>query len=255
MSRQFERTDEIRNSRHISPLLKTALLVGVLLHLAGFFIFSIISSPLPSREESGAFVSLVPSEVEGDETELIEQARLFDSAPLFIPGEWSSSSGVFSSKILRDWQVFPDFELSIELMNEVKPERLSLPQITSVEQPSDLLGFRFWDLFSYFGQGEVRAWPSDSWSSVAVATIISGNEEYPDDYSILVGADLPQEEFAERPIVFFLNMSAPGLMMGAPILRQSSGSDNLDAEALKWLERPETLAKLPAGFLELRIFQ
>jgi len=254
MSKQFERTGDERHSRHISPLLKTALLLGVLVHLSGFFMFSVISNPLPSREESRAFISLVPTEGQGDEAELIEQASLFDSAPLFIPGEWSSASGVFSSKILRDWQVFPDYEPSIELMDEVKPNRLLLPEAAAVRQPSDLLDLRFWDLLRYFGQSELEVETPESWSSVAVATAISGGDGHSPDLNIRIEADLPSTEFAESPIVFFLNMSAPGLPTGAPVLGRSSGSEDLDAAALEWLSRPETLAKLPAGFLQIRVF-
>lgn len=254
MSHQSERTDGERNSRHISPLLKTALLLGVLVHLTGFFIFSVISNPLPSRDESRAFISLVPTEAGGDEAELIEQASLFDSAPLFIPGEWSSASGVFSSKILRDWQVFPEYEPSIELINEVKPNRLLLPKLAAVTQPSDLLDLHFWDLLSYFGQGELEVEKPGSWNSVAEATVISGSDEYSSDLNIRIEVDLPSGEFGESPIVFLLNMSAPGLPAGAAVLRQSSGSDDLDAAALEWLSRPETLAKLPAGFLQIRVF-
>ncbi|PXA05695.1 hypothetical protein DDZ13_02145 [Coraliomargarita sinensis] len=254
MSHQFEQTGEVRNSRHISPLLKTALLLGVLVHLAGFFMFRVISSPLPSREESTAFISLVPTEVEGDEAELVEQASLFDSAPLFVPGEWSSASGVFSSKILRNWQVFPDYEPDIELMAEVKPDRLSLQQATEVREPMDLLALRFWDMFSYFGQGGIEAEAPERWASVAVATIISGNSAYPQDFNLRIKADLPSGEFAERPVVFYVNMTAPGLLTGAPVLRQSSGSADLDAEAVAWLKQAKILAQLPAGFVELRIF-
>lgn len=254
MNSQPERTGAARDSRHVSPLLKMALLLGVLVHLSGFFIFRVISNPLPSREESGAFISLVPTDVGGDEAELTEQASLFDSAPLFIPGEWSSASEVFASRILRDWQVFPDFEPKIELMDEVRPDRLSLSQVTGVKQPSDMLNFRFWDLFSYFGQREAQFEEPESWRSVALVSIMSGSDEFSSDFDIRLEADLQSEEFAARPSEFFLNMSAPGLPMGAPTLTQSSGSDALDAAALEWLIRPETLARLPAGFLELRIF-
>lgn len=254
MSVQSERTGKGRDSPHISPLLKVALLLGILVHLSGFFMFRVISNSLPSREETTAFISLVPTDVTGYETELIEQASLFDSAPLFIPGAWSSASGVFSSKILRDWQVFPDFEPSIELMDEVKPGRLSLHHAAGLKEPSDLLGLRFWDLFSQFGQGEVHLDKPKDRSSVAVATIISGNDEYPSGSDVRLDAKLQSEAFASRLLVFSLNMSAPGLPIGAPVLRESSGSPSLDAEVLEWLTRPETLARLPAGFLELRVF-
>ncbi|HKK18653.1 MAG TPA: hypothetical protein VJ952_08215, partial [Opitutales bacterium] len=132
------------------------------------------SDPLPSREESSAFISLVPAAEDGDETGLIEQANLFDSAPLFIPGEWSAASKIFSSRILQEWQVFPGFEPSIELMAEVRPDRLALPRVARVQQPADLLDLRFWDLFSHFGQEDLPVDKPESWRSLALVTVLSG---------------------------------------------------------------------------------
>lgn len=258
MDDQLKRAGEVRDSRHLSPLLKMALLLGVLVHLSGFFIFGVISNPLPLPEEEPAFISLVPTGIEGDEAELIEQASLFDSAPLFIPGEWNSASRVLPSKIFQDWQASPDFEPGLELMElmeEVRPERLSLAQVAGVDRPSDLLNLRFWDLFSYFGQGKVQVEKQEAWHSLAEVSILSGNKADSSDSMIRLRTELSPEQFGPGPVVFLVNMHAPGLPIAAPLLSQSSGSDALDAKALEWLTRPETLAKLPAGFLKVRIFQ
>lgn len=254
MSRLLEDKNGVENFRHISPLLRVALLAGVLVHLAGFFFFRVVSSPLPSPEETPAFIAFVSTNTGSDEAELIEQASLFDSAPLFIPGEWSTASGVFSSGAAQDWQVFPDFEPDIELLSEVRPERLSLPQVADVTQPSDLLALRFWDLFSYFGQKGTEFEKPDARNSVAVVTILSGNKDYPEGYSTTLKTELQPGQMGLRQLTFYMNMSAPGIAMGAPVLEQSSGSEALDKEVLEWLMRPATLANLPAGFLELRIF-
>ncbi len=244
------------NAQQMSPLLRIALLLGVLAHLLGFFVFRVSSNPLHSRAEDAAFVVLVSTDLDRDSEALIEQASLFDSAPLFIPGEWSAASAVFSGQIMQDWRNFPDFEPDISLLRDVRPDRLSLPRVADVKQPADLLDLRFWDIFSHFGEGEgelaIEAF--ESWSPVAVVTIISGNDAYPVDYEMRLEVDLPAEEFAERPAVFYVNMSAQGLLMGAPLLQQSSGSDALDVAVSEWLTRPATLANLPAGYLELRVF-
>lgn len=255
MKGQLKEAGGRRDSRHISPLLKSALLLGVLVHLAGFFIFRIVSSPLPSSQPESAYISLVPTQTEGAEDELIEQASLFDSAPLFVPGEWSSASRILPAKIFQEWQAFPDFEPSLELMEDVRPERLAIPQVADVKQPSDLLDFRFWDLFSYFGDREVPVEMQEAWDSLAEVRVLVANKEDPSDFTIRLPADLAPEEFGSRPVVFLFNMHAPGLPVADPLLKQSSGSSDLDTRALAWLLRPETLARLPAGFLEIRIFQ
>ena len=254
MDRQLQPRREARDSRHVSPLLKLALLLGILVHLSGFFVFRVISSPLPSSEESAAFISLVPMGPESHEAELIEQASLFDSAPLFIPGEWNSASKILPAGIFEEWQAFPDFEPRLELMDEVGPDRGSLSQVAGVNQPSDLLALRFWDLLSYFGQGEREVAARQTWGSLARVRVLKGSEENVPSREYRLQADLAAEEYAPYPVVFVLNMHAAGLPMGAPLLRQSSGSDSLDAKALEWLERPDTMARLPAGLLEIRIF-
>ena len=255
-SNRFENIGGTQGSRHISPLLRLALLLGVLVHLAGFFFFRVISNPLPTRAEESAYITLISKETEGGKAELIEQASLFDSAPLFIPGEWSTASGVFSSRTVQDMhmQVFPDYEPEIELLDEVRPVRMSLPRVAALERPSDLLDLRFWDLFAYFGEKEIQIEAPDPWTSVAVITVLSGGGDYPEQSEVLLEIETGLEEFGQRPVAIVLNMTAPGLPIGAPVLKQSSGSEVLDSEVLGWLGRPGTLAKLPAGLLEIRVF-
>lgn len=240
--------------RNFAPLLRIALLLGVLVYLLGFFFFRVTSNPLPSRANDAAFISLIPGDLEGNELELVEQASLFDSAPLFIPGKWSSASSVFSRQVDEELQVFPDFEPGIELLNELKPTRLSLREVEDFNQPSDLLALRFWDIFETFGEAEVTIAPYEEDSGTAIITVIAGDE------NIVIGDVIRQEvvletnAFGLRPAIYYLNVSGPGLPLGAPVQSQSSGSDALDAEILAWMMRPSTLAKLPAGFLELRFF-
>lgn len=242
-----------RNARHLSPLLRVALLLGILAHFLGFLIFKIASDPLPTREEDPAFITLVSTEGEAEASELVEQASLFDSAPLFVPGEWSSAAQVFSSRSVPDWRNFADFEPSIELMDKVRPTGLSLAGVAQVKQPSDLLDLRFWDLLSNFGQLETTVEAFEDSGSVAQVTVMTGHSADSFDNNIRLEVDVAPEELATRPVVLMVNMSAPGFPIGAPLLEQSSGSDAWDAAVLEWLSRPSTLAQLPAGFLELRV--
>ncbi|MFU8847401.1 MAG: hypothetical protein ACNA77_01620 [Opitutales bacterium] len=243
-------------ARHLSPLLQAALVLGLLVHALGFLIIRIASDPLPAREENPAFITLVSTEGQEDAAELVEQASLFDSAPLFIPGEWSSAAQVFSARTERDWRSFPSFEPELELKDEIRLSRLSLAQRSDLERPSDLLNWRFWDLFAAFGEKESSVEAFESAGSIASVTILSGNAVYPPEYNLRMAVDLPVDEafFAAQPLVLTLNLSAPGLPMGAPLVEQSSGSEALDARLLEWLRRPATLAQLPAGFLELRVY-
>ncbi|MGB0743144.1 MAG: hypothetical protein ACPGSB_01340 [Opitutales bacterium] len=249
-----ETTVRARDPRQMSPVLRIALLLGVLVHLAGFLVFRVSSNQLPASVEAPPFILFVSSDEGGEEVELLEQASLFDSAPLFVPGEWSSASGVFPTEFVQEWEVFPEFEPNIQLLSEVRPTRLSLPRVADVQRPSDLLDIRFWDLFKYFGQEDKSFVPPEVWTSVAVVTVLSGNEEFPEGSTVNLNANLAYADSGLRPLICYLNMSAPGIVMGAPIVEQSTGTEALDEEILEWLALPATLANLPAGFLELRIY-
>lgn len=247
-----------RNARHFSPLLRLALVLGILVHVIGFLAFKIASNSLPSPEEKLAFISLFTSGVEEDASEFAEQASLFDSAPLFMPGEWSSAAQVFSHRSDQERRIFPELELGIPIIDEIRPQSWTLSSVGDVRQPSDFLALHFWDLFSYFGGGETREQAAGeahaSHGGSMQVRVLSGNEVYPSDYSIRMDLDFQTEAFAAQPIVFAANLFAPGMLAGAPLLKQSSGSDSLDAEVLEWLVRPSTLARLPAGLLELRFY-
>lgn len=254
MSAQLLRNSESRAARNVAPMLRIALLLGVLVHVAGFFFFRVISNPLPSRSDYPAFIALLSADQSGGDAELTEQASLFDSAPLFIPGEWSSAAQVFPVRMAQDSQVFPDYQPNLELLNELKPVKLSALTIADVREPADLLDLRFWDLFEAFGESSTPVVELGRGGAVAVVRIMAGGDGASADADLRYEVELESDSFGLRPVVFYLSMSAPGLPMGNPVLRQSSGSESLDADAMAWLLRPATLASLPAGYLEIRIF-
>lgn len=254
MREQVTEPVKSRNARHLSPLLRLALIFGILVHGFGFLIFKIASNSLPTHEEEAAFIALVSEELEENASAFVEQASLFDSAPLFVPGEWSSAAQVFSHRSVQDRRSFSDFEPSIQIIDEIRPSSWALSRMTDIKQPSDLLALHFWDMFSYFGEKENRVEAYESNGGTVLVTILSGNEVYPSDYNLRMEVDLQTQEFAAQPVVYVLSLFAPGIPVGAPILTQSSGSDALDAEVLEWLLGPVTLARLPAGLLELHFY-
>lgn len=243
-----------RNAKHFSPLLRLALVLGILVHGFGFLAFKIASNTLPSLEEEFAFISLVSAGVEENASELAEQASLFDSAPLFMPGEWSSAAQVFSYRVDQDRRIFPELEPSIQIIDEIRPKSWALSSVTDVRQPSDFLALHFWDLFSYFGEGEFGSETHARHGGSVLVRALSGNEVYPSDYSIRIDLDFQTEAYLAQPVVYLVHVFAPGMPAGAPLLKQSSGSDSLDAEVLEWLVLPSTLARLPAGLLELHFY-
>lgn len=245
---------KLRNTRHFPPLLRMALVLGIFAHVFGFLAFKIASNSLPSHEEELAFIALVSDGAEGNASELAEQASLFDSAPLFIPGEWSSASQGFSHWSDPGQRIFSELEPKIQVIGDIRPKSWALPPLAEVRQPSDFLALHFWDLFSYFGEGASEVEPHVSHGGSVQVRVLGGNEIDPSDFSIRMDLDVQIEAFAAQPIIYSVHLFASGMPAGAPLLKQSSGSEALDAEVLEWLLRPSTQAQLPAGLLELRFY-
>jgi len=247
----------VRTARRLSPLLRVAFFLGILVHFLGFLIFRIASDPLPTRQEEAAFIALVTAASGPGDSGLMEQASLFDSAPLFVPGEWSAAAQVFLDRDVADWRDFPDIEPDIKLMDALRPPGLSLAGVAPVQQPADLLDLRFWNLLRTFGQKELDVLAFEYAGSLVQVTVIGGHQQYPQlllDHDIRMELDVPPGEAATGPLVLYVNMSAPGFPIGAPVIGQSSGSAVWDRQVLAWLRRPATLAQLPAGYLQLRVF-
>ena len=72
-----------RSQKALSPLLRVALLLGVVIHLAAFWGFRVASVPLPAPESSGSFICYAPETNFVSGGELGEQAMLFDSCLLY----------------------------------------------------------------------------------------------------------------------------------------------------------------------------
>ena len=111
-----------------SPVLRLALLLGVAVHLIGFFVFRVASSSLPEREVASPFVQYVSMSDLASDLELEEQAALFDSAPLFIPTRWNASQ-VDRPRVGGFVQnQFPAFEPEIHLLSALGPSNFAQEQ-------------------------------------------------------------------------------------------------------------------------------
>lgn len=243
----------------LSPVLRWALLLGVAVHLAGFFAFRVTTEDLPKNEAGRPFVVFVTPEMIADDAALEERAVLLDSAPLFIPTRWNVGydprPGVADPAPTR----FDEFEPTIDLVAALRPEGLGELETLGVEVPADLLQDRFWQLFSMFGQysrGRAVEAAASPAGGRATVEIIESAVHSPG----LWAAALPVEgdgTFGSVeglvPPVFYLRISGAGAVGGAALGR-SSGDAAFDAAARAWLQRPATLAGLPEGYLAITVY-
>ena len=141
------RPDGDTKNRILSPFSYVLILLGVGAHLVGFFVFRVVSNPLPTREAIPPFVQFVSPSTLVSGAVLEEQAALFDSAPLFVPGKWNASHNlrpISRERTLLSFSAYgePQSDFSTALITEGLPVGLE----SAVTEPADLLALRYWDL-------------------------------------------------------------------------------------------------------------
>lgn len=241
---------ERRSGRLLSPLLRAALVVGILVHLAGFLAFQIISQPLPESAESPPLLEYLSERAFSGEVELEEQAILFDSAPLFVPTRWSASSGLFGKRGFGQW-VFPEYEPEIDLLEDLEPVALVVSPASDLQEPEDLLDSRYWDFFLGFGRSGDRPVALPAGGATARVRVLDGVEETTKTFSLTIPS---VRSLPARPTLLMVRVDAYGQLIGRPRLTQSSGLESFDQAALGWLRSPGLAARLPAGYLSIRVF-
>ena len=241
-----------RSQKMISPLLRVSLLLGVALHLAGFLIFRVISSPLPDREVARPYVEYVSAGSLANDQELEEQAVLFDSAPLFIPTRWNASQVIFVDPGDGLRGQFPEFEPKIDLLSELEPSGLLVAQNVKVDEPLDLLASRFWRFFASFAEVATPVVAFSDAPPVAEVSIVG----QPSAQVLLIPVELDytSSSAVARPVLYYVRLSSSALVINTPTLGQSSGNADFDRAAGEWLRRPEVLGQFPKGYLSVKVF-
>lgn len=233
----------------LSPFLRISLLLGVCLHLAGFLIFRVISSPLPTRQESRPFVQYVSSDTMLSGAALEEQAALFDSAPLFVPGQWNAAHNLQTPLRDRALLRFPAYEPEINFSSALVSEGLPVGLRYAVTEPVDLLSLRYWDLFRDFGREDTTVSELEATGVFAEVRSVQGE--------VLRTVPIKMEVLsmqATHPATYFLRVEAGGRVSGRPTLSVSSGDAAFDAAAYTWLAESGFAAGLSSGFFEIRVY-
>jgi hypothetical protein len=232
----------------LSPFLRISLLLGVCLHLIGFLLFRVTSNPLPTREPSPPFVRYVSPETLLSGAELEEQAALFDSAPLFVPGPWNAAHNLQPPRRDRALLRFPAYEPPSDFSSALLSDSVPFGQNYGVTVPADLLALRYWNLFRGFAAAEA---PPELETTGVFAEVRSL------DGSVLrtvpVGIDLLSMQ-ATQPTSYYLRVESGGRAVGRPTLATSSGDTVFDAAAYVWLTESGFSAGLPAGFFQISIY-
>jgi len=242
-----------QSQRFLSPVLRLALLLGVAVHLAGFLIFRVVSTPLPTREDTAPFIEYVSAGSLASDVALEEQAQLFDSAPLFVPTRWNAAQQIPLVQLDRVRERFPEFEPEIDLLNALQPSSLAVAQSEAVSAPIDLLASKYWSFFKGFGESGSTLQPFPDIGHVAEVTVL-GSTFASRSLSLDSGFDFADASLVSQPVVFYLRVSGSGMSVGAPTVVESSGNEAFDVAAREWLMRDQTLGLLPSGYLSVKVY-
>lgn len=244
------RPDGDTKNRILSPFSYVLILLGVCAHLVGFFVFRVVSNPLPTREAIPPFVQFVSPSTLVSGAVLEEQAALFDSAPLFVPGKWNASHNLrplSRERTLLSFSAYgePQSDFSTALITEELPVGLE----SAVTEPADLLALRYWDLFRGVGQTASFVEELEDTGVFVEVRTIEGRVVQ------TVSAELAVLSMqAIQPTTYFQRVEAGGRVLGRPTLSVSSGDSTFDTAAYTWLVESGFSAGLPAGFFEIRVY-
>ena len=244
------RTDAVTSHRILSPFSCILISLGVSAHLVGFLIFRVVSNPLPTREGIPPFVQYVlPGTLLSGEA-LEEQAALFDSAPLFVPGKWNASHNLRPLSRERTLLSFDAYgEPRVDFSSDLISKGLPLGLNFAVTEPADLLDLRYWDLFGVIGQTAPVIEQLEVTSVFVEVRTLEGR------VAQIVPVELALLSMqAIQPTTYFLGVEAGGRVLGRPTLSVSSGDTAFDTAAYTWLVESGFTAGLPAGFFEIRVY-
>ena len=225
--------------------------VGVALHLAGFFILSLqpASDTTPTQREADLVLA---DEQRGGFAALIrEQARWEDSEPLLLPTRWNATAEPYrfrtppvSSALLAP---FPA-ELALP---EVVPTRSEPTLAETLATPASLLGqYPGW----LRGAFQPPPWeprpPTARSARVEVSHAETGRTVTAFD---LAPDALPVSEGELWQPATFLWRLAPLGVVGQPLLRDSSGNTELDQHFRANLTTLPALQALPPGAYTIEV--
>ena len=229
--------------------MQIALSIGICLHIFGYLAFRAVPKTIHIQEESSSFVQYVSPQGLLEDSTLEQQALLFDSAPLFIPGPLNSAHKFELPSRARPFSSFSAYEPEISFSEALLLDDLPPGKSYLVNSPVDLLAWRYWDLFRGFG-AEVTDVPEFESTGVFIEVRLLSGEVF----CALPGKIDMVSMTAEQPAQYYLSVDISGRPLGRPALASSSGDLAFDAAAYTWIVDSGLSAGLPAGLFEMSVY-
>ncbi|MGE9293529.1 MAG: hypothetical protein ACQKBW_07950 [Puniceicoccales bacterium] len=230
-------------------LARLAILSGVLVHLAGFMIFHVVTEPdiEPTLPEPFVSVASTSQAVE----ELVVLAALSDSEPLFLPTQWNAT--VMANPMARDqmsatpFDTFPpEITLGLDAFKQHGNGATTLP-----ERPGEALLLEPALTFSTFGSDRSPAQSSQhAGPRLELYDFLNGNQLS----SFAVQEDILSEmpSISWRYAEFQILVDNTG-QLGEPLLITSSDNEAVDRALARYLLTRLSKEALKPGYYRVVI--
>lgn len=208
---------------------RLALVLGALIHVLGFVIFEVATSPSIQVQIPEAYVRFPPKDSFKMTEVFAEQALLYDSEPLFLPTPWNASPkrvyGILTIDVSSPFKSFAESRL-IESVTPDTYHDVVLPA-EALSAPEDVLALDNPQLFAGFGHiTPPRVLLPAVEFSVAAYDLSSGALVYDAYHVNSLGEFLPHGElWAVCELLIMLDAAG---MVGEPLVVQSTGKPKLD---------------------------
>lgn len=224
------------------------IVLGVAVHLAGFFAFRVLAEPVSEPVLQEPFVKLLPGSRESVGV-LNESALLSDSEPLFLPTKWNASqSPVFATMAASQASPFDAFSPEIK-MGTTEAGIMFDTDVVVPQDPIEGLALNPGSVFSSFGQDV----PLDVGNraqgiKINAHNYITGKKEFSET---LPGDGLEVELPGEWQFVEFrVSVDSVG-HVGRPVLVEGTGDESFDRALSDYLHSAGVISRLQPGYYRI----
>lgn len=236
-----------------TPLALAAILGGTAVH-----VFAIVMVRFPDSAEPPASAVPMPFlrwvDDTMDDEPVREQARLFDSAPFFVPTRWNVASDIDGMASLEEQTVLYSAFPADLLIDRTEAPMVGLLERFRPSVPDLLRDLAILRSTESFAATEESASPIEARPVrllvEPVARGTAGSDEWRMDLPTDLAAAVPGGLW-ETP-VFFLDFTVTGLV-GKPVLARGSGNRELDARLLEHLAEPSVTRRFGAGYYRVTL--
>lgn len=236
-----------------TPLALAAILGGVAVHVFAVVLVRFPDSAPPSDSAARTpFVRWVDDSM--DDEQVREQARLFDSAPFFVPTRWNVASDIDGMASLEE-----QTELYSAFAPDLLIDRTEAPMVGLVARfrpsvPDPLRDTAMLRGTESFAATQENVALIEARPVRLLVEPVAGGRAGSDDWRLDLPADLAAAVpggLWETP-VFFLDITVTGLV-GKPVLARGSGNRELDARLLEHLAEPSVTRRFGAVYYRVTL--